>query len=286
MSTRIHILGSGTPTPTADRFGSAFAVEVDGRLSLVDCGPATTWKLAKVGLPITAISDLFFTHHHFDHNVDYPCFVLTRWDQSAESNPLRVYGPPPTERITHQLFGPEGAFAPDYTARVEWESSQKVYINRGGELPRIPPQIEAHDIGDGFTIENDFWRITTAVPLHAQPYLESLAYRIETAEGSIVFTGDTEPCDAVRELAAGADVLFCMAWEIAERVRETGETIGTCDVTDAARMASDSGVSKLVLVHSGPGVSAPENIGAAVEEARRSFGGEIVFAEELTQISL
>src|SRR5215471_4638854 len=101
---RVTLLGAGVPTPTAARFGSAYLLDVAGNTVLVDCGPATTHKLAKAGRGIPAISLLLFTHHHFDHNADYPCFVLTRWDQDVEQTPLRVYGPPPTQAITRALF--------------------------------------------------------------------------------------------------------------------------------------------------------------------------------------
>jgi len=39
-------------------------------------------KLVKAGLWPTRIDHPFFTHHHFDHDADYPCFLLCRWDQS------------------------------------------------------------------------------------------------------------------------------------------------------------------------------------------------------------
>ena len=45
----IHILGAGTPTPTPDRFGSSFALEIDGDLIMIDCGPSATHKLVKAG---------------------------------------------------------------------------------------------------------------------------------------------------------------------------------------------------------------------------------------------
>ena len=85
---------------------------------LFDCGPATTHKLAKVGLLPTQIDYLFFTHHHFDHDVDYPCFLLTRWDQSTgKEKELEVYGPTPTETLTHRLLDEkERAFAHDWIA--------------------------------------------------------------------------------------------------------------------------------------------------------------------------
>jgi ribonuclease Z len=44
------IIGCGTPTPTPDRFGSAFVVDIGGEKLLFESGPATTFKLAKVGI--------------------------------------------------------------------------------------------------------------------------------------------------------------------------------------------------------------------------------------------
>ena len=46
--------------------------------------------------------------------------------------------------------------------------------------------------------------MTAAHAEHAQPYLDSLAYRLDTPEGSIVFTGDTQPCAHVRRSLTGA----------------------------------------------------------------------------------
>jgi ribonuclease BN (tRNA processing enzyme) len=87
----IVVLGAGTPTPTPSRWGSAFAARVGGEHIMFDCGPAATWKLVKAGIVPTQVDYLFFTHHHFDHDVDYPCFLLTRWDQSiGRENLLRV----------------------------------------------------------------------------------------------------------------------------------------------------------------------------------------------------
>ena len=81
QKTTVHVLGSGCPTPTPDRFGTSFAIKTQNDLVMVDCGPSATWKLAKAGLNPRDVNSLFLTHHHFDHNVDMPCFLLTRWDQ-------------------------------------------------------------------------------------------------------------------------------------------------------------------------------------------------------------
>ncbi|GAG30309.1 unnamed protein product, partial [marine sediment metagenome] len=77
---RLHVLGSGCPVPTPEHYGSSFILEVGTDLLMVDCGPATTFKMAQMGIMPGRVEHLFLTHHHFDHNVDLPCFALTRWD--------------------------------------------------------------------------------------------------------------------------------------------------------------------------------------------------------------
>ena len=149
--TTIHVLGAGTPTPTPTRFGSAFALQIGDEQLMVDCGPAATHKLVRAGLWPTDIDHLFFTHHHFDHDIDYPCFLLCRWDQSTgRENDLQVFGPTLTERITRGILDEnEGIFAHDWQARVGHPLSQRIHQNRGGSLPRRPPHVTATDIGPG-----------------------------------------------------------------------------------------------------------------------------------------
>jgi ribonuclease BN (tRNA processing enzyme) len=286
--TTIYILGAGTPTPTPARFGSAYVVQVADELVMFDCGPAATHKLVKAGLSPTQINHLFFTHHHFDHDVDYPCFLLCRWDQGAGRIPdLQVFGPTLTERITHRILDAhEGAFAHDWIARVNAPISQQVYQNRGGVLPRRPPSVEAKDVGPGLVYEGKDWRVSAAPAVHAQPWLDSLAYRLDSDEGSIVITGDTEPCDSVTALARGADVMLCMCWDDQERMVEMGEAPGQCGTNGAAEMAQAAGVKQLVLVHMGPHISTHGPLEKGIGDVRARYDGQVIFAEELMQLQV
>ena len=279
---RVHVLGAGTPTPTPTRFGSAYAVEVAGTQLMVDCRPAATHKLVKAGLWPTNIDYLFFTHHHFDHDVDYPCFLLCRWDQSiGNENRLEVYGPTHTERISHGVLDDGGLFAHDWQARVNHPLSQQVHVNRGGTLPRKPPDVFAKDIGPGRVFCGDTWEVSAAPGQHVEPYLDSLAYRIDSDEGSIVFTGDTQPCDSVTDLANQADVMLCMCWDHQNVMDENGEAAGQCGTLGAAKMAQKAGVKKLVLVHIGPRLALDESMVEGIGDIRREYDGEILFSDEL-----
>ena len=278
----IFVLGGGTPTPTAERFGSSHVIKFGEQLLMFDCGPAATHKLVKAGLFPTQVDHLFFTHHHFDHDIDYPCFLLCRWDQSiGQENQLRVYGPDLTEKITQGIIGDDGIFSHDWKARVGHSLSQKIHVNRGGTLPRKPPNVIAKDIGPGKVFSGSDWEISAAPAEHVQPFLDSLAYRVDTPDGSIVFTGDTQPCDSVTELARDADVMLCMCWDDQEIMDKDGESPGQCGTMGAARMAEAAGVKKLVLVHVGPHLAQHGPMEKGIGDVREQYSGQLLFSDEL-----
>ena len=286
--TSIYVLGAGTPTPTAQRFGSSFVIKTEDNQIMLDCGPAATHKLVQAGLWPTDIDHLFFTHHHFDHDIDYPCFLLCRWDQSiGNERTLKVFGPALTEKITNGILDEKtGLFAHDWIARVNHPLSQKVYVNRGGTLPRNPPLVVSKDVVPGKVYTGKTWEVYAAEAKHVQPYLDSLAYRFETKSGSVVFTGDTEPCEEVTALANNADVMFCMCWDEQGRMEQMGEAIGQCGTTAAAQLAQEAGVKKLALVHIGPNLSEPKVAQRAIKETKNVFDGEIIFTDELMSFNL
>jgi ribonuclease Z len=187
---------------------------------LFDCGPATTWKLARAVINTTEIDDVFFTHHHFDHDADSPTFILTRWDQMIpRDKTLNVYGLKLTEEFTNVIIDEDtGLFAHDWKARIHHPASQIMFQDRGVELPRKKPDVDPHSMGPGLIKSGSNWEVTAAPADHVQPYLDSLAYRIDTPDGSVVLTGDTAPCDTVTDLARGADVLMMMCWETPDRM--------------------------------------------------------------------
>jgi ribonuclease BN (tRNA processing enzyme) len=277
----LYLLGTGTPTPTKARFGTSYVLRIGGDLLLFDCGPATTYKLVRADLWPTHIDYLFFTHHHFDHNADLPCFLLCRWDQSTgKEKVLQVFGPPPTREIIEKLIGPDGAFAADWKARVGAPVSQRVHANRGGALPRPAPRVEVKEVGPGEVFRHEGWKVTAAPVHHVEPWLYSLAYRVDTEQGSIVLAGDTGPCAPLNDLARGAGVFVAHCWNHQKTMDEDGEAPGQTGTLDAARFARDSGAEVLVLAHTGPSLCRPGSRERAVSDIATMYDGEIIFGEE------
>ncbi len=291
---KLTILGSGTPGLSSTQYGSSYVVSIGSDHMMFDCGPAATYKLLKLGIAPSEIGYLFFTHHHYDHNVDYPGFLLSRWDTGYGEVPqLQVFGPKHTEQLTTRLIDPEaGAFAPDIQARINHPVSARGFQQRGGTLPRRPPTAAAQDIGPGSVCAGDGWEVIATATSHVQPWLESLAYRLNSAEGSIVFTGDAGPGESLIQLAGGADTLVAMCHMPQSDVREEERDSNLGTIT-AGRVAQEAGVKRLVMVHHTRAIGA-ETLGApqpggaerAVAEVASVFGGEIILGREFLEIPL
>ncbi len=282
---RIFILGSGTPTPFPNRFGSSYVVQAGDDYLMFDCGPATTHKLVKAGLSPTQIDYLFLTHNHFDHNVDLPCFLLTRWDQyTGKENELKVFGPPPTEEIVEGLIGERGVFSIDWKARVAHPMSQTAYLHRGGALPRRPPSLSVKDVGPGRVCSGRGWEVLAGPVEHIAPLMGCLSYRIVTPDETVVISGDTRRFSGFVDFARGADTLLMMCIHHQDYLDANPLGSAMTGTTDAARIAREAGVKKLVLVHQGFDLEPDESRERAVRDIKSIYGGTVVWGEELMEV--
>jgi ribonuclease Z len=82
----------------------------------------------------------------------------------------------------------------------------------------------------------------------------------------VAYSCDTEPADAIRDLAREADILVHEA---------TGEGPGHASAEQAAAIAADANVGRLLLVHLPPGITDDD-----LHDARTTFA-ETALGEEL-----
>ncbi len=255
---------------------------------MVDCGPASVRRLLEAGIPLPSIDTLLLTHLHYDHCVDYPYLVLTRWDQGiGKIGELPVIGPAPLKQMTEKLFAEDGAFGPDLIARCEHPGSHFVYEARGGVLPRKRPYPVVTEVEHGSEIEGEGWKLTVAEVVHVQPQLRCLAYRIDTDAGeSIVFGGDTAPVKRLTDLARGADVLLHMCHFV--NGEETDERITGCcsGHLDAARTAKEAGAKTLVLIHLTEQLEIPGLTERVLSEVGDVFDGQVILGQDLLEVPL
>ena len=283
----VTLLGTGTPAPSMERQSSGYLLEAGSDLIVWDHGPGAHHRLIESGHRTIDVTHAFFTHLHYDHCMDYGRLVLQRWDQGADRIPdLQVYGPPPIARMTDQLFGVDGVYGPDIRARVEHRSSLDVFEARGGTPPRKRPAPRVTEIHAGSVIEGSGWKITVGHAQHVQPYLECLAFRIDTKEGSVCYTGDSGSSDAIVDLAKGCDILIHMNHYFSGTEPSPAYRAACGNHRDNAIVAKRAGVKTLVLTHVLAQIDQPGIREQIVHEIQQVFEGRVVWGSDLMRLTL
>ncbi|MEO1989238.1 MAG: MBL fold metallo-hydrolase [Martelella sp.] len=285
---KITLLGTGTPAPSLTRQSSGLAVEIGNDLLVFDHGPGAHHRLLEAGYKAADVSHFFMTHYHYDHLMDYPRLLLTRWDHAAPGHPeLKVFGPSPLIEITERIIGKNGLFALDLAARINSPASQAVYRARGGKGDRPGPKPELRELGEGEIIEGKGWRIRTGPARHVQPYLNSISYRIETEAGTLVYAGDNggvyEPMIA---FAKDADMLIAMNHFLSGTEQSDDYRRMSGSHIDNAVTAARANVGTLVLTHFLPSLCEPGLQEKMVCEMSAHFSGPIITGEDLMRLPI
>jgi ribonuclease BN (tRNA processing enzyme) len=219
--------------------------------------------------------------------MDYGRLVLQRWDQGADRiADLEVYGPPPIARMTDQLFGADGIYGPDIRARIEHRSSIDQFEARGGKAPRKRPAPQVTEIHAGSAIEGSGWKITVGHAQHVQPFLECLAFRIDTPEGSICYTGDSGPSSTIVDLAKGCDILIHMNHYFSGTEPSPAYRAACGNHRDNAEIAKRAGVKTLVLTHLLAQIDQPGIREQIVHEIQQVFDGKVIWGEDLMRLDI
>lgn len=284
---RIRLLGTGTPTPSLRRMSSGYLVETGSRKILFDFGPGAYHRLLEAGVKPVQITDVFFTHLHYDHCLDYVRLVMTRWDQGAGRIPeLNVYGPSHTARLTELIVGEDGIFGPDLAARTELPMSQAVYVARGGTLPRAKPRPVVRELKSGDTVSTNDFVVKVHSVIHAQPILECFGYRLEAEGASFAYSGDAGPCKAMEELARNADVMVHMCHFISGTALNAEFEKRNGGHLEVARLAQAAGVRNLVASHITEQMDVPGVRERLIREMAEVYRGNLFFGEDLMEIPL
>lgn len=173
---KVTLLGTGTGIPQPNRSQAAVLLENDLPL-LFDCGAGTMLRLDQAGVGIDLLDTVVLTHIHLDHVSDLIALANARY--LSQMSELEVYGPKGTEqwfRILHSAYP---------------------YLDK--------MQVSVHELQpmDSFSIKgNDIFAE------EAHHSITALAYRIETEDKVVVYSGDTEPSARVAALADRADLLI------------------------------------------------------------------------------
>src|SRR6266542_3250279 len=244
--TRLILLGTGGgPRPRKNSSASAQVILANDVAYVVDCGDGVARQLAIADVPLTTLRHIFITHQHSDHNADYGNLIWLAWAAGLHTR-VDTWGPPPLDEMT-RLFFKMNAY--DINTRIADE----------GRSPLIP-LVHVHELSQGGTVMRDENVKVTAALVHHPLVVPSFAYRFDTADRSIVISGDTAPSDNLITLARGADVLVHEAMYLPAVDRLVGRVPSAATLKkhliashtsaeDAGRVAQAAGVKTLVLSH-------------------------------------
>ena len=283
----ITLLGTGSPVPMANRASSGYLIEIGDEILVFDHGAGAHANFLRTGYKATDLHTIFFSHLHTDHCLDYARLVHSRWDQGAGQIPeLQVYAPAYMQRMTDLLFAENGVFHPDLDGRINSPGSQRVYLNRGGVLPRTRPAPNITPIYDNMVIESDNWKVTVREVMHQTGHIEPYAFRLETDEGVFVYSGDTGPCDGILELAQGADMMVHMCYFVTGTFTPASKQVTSSGHKEAAYVAAEAGVKTLVATHFTPQMDAPGVKEQCLSEMAQMFSGRIIWGEDMMKLPL
>ena len=246
---RLVVLGASCLVATEDRRPTYLVCMGEEHGLLIDCGVSPRGRLETLGLDPNRIGDIFITHFHPDHAAGLTLFLMEMCLR-GRNRPVHVHsGAESISRIRKvmQMYGWKkipGQFPVGYRT-VARRRNTPVFAN--SELRAFSTPVR-----------------------HVVP---ALGLRVEIIQSgkSFVYSADTEPSAELAALASGADLLIHEA---------TGGGPGHSSAAQAAMIAAQAGVGRLLLIHTNP-YSDPEKL---LAEARARFDGAIALAADKMEV--
>ncbi|MEO8151819.1 MAG: MBL fold metallo-hydrolase [Rhizobacter sp.] len=279
--TQLVLLGTkGGPRIGGPRSNPANLLLIDGVPYVIDCGYGAAQRLTQAGVALPSLRYIFMTHMHSDHNLDLAGLLYGAWS-AGQRQPIEVYGPPTVDDMVKAYFE---YMKFDFDIRI---------ADEGKPDPRTLAKPHIYE-RDGLVMQNAQVRVTAARNIHP-PIQDSFALRFDTADRSIVFSGDTNYSEAVIALAKNADVLVheviyvpgidALARRVpnAKTMREHLLAAHT-STEDVGRVAAAAGVKKLVLSHFVPGDDPSITDDMWLEGVRKHFNGDVIVGKDLMVI--
>ncbi len=239
---KITFLGTAGSMITKSRTNLAVLVDED---LLIDCGEGTSQKLLAILGDLSKIETILISHGHADHIMGITSLLWAMWLVSKRTKDLKIIGPEYIETLVTSLL------------KLGYTPLDRLTFKINYELDT--------------SSENIFFKATLHNPTN-------FAYRIERRGKSLCYTGDTAPCEGLVELAEKCDVLIHEA-AFPDELSNLAHKLNHSTPSDAGQLASKANVRILALVHWPDIFEGSEYI--LINQARKSFDGEIILAKDL-----
>jgi ribonuclease BN (tRNA processing enzyme) len=272
--TKVVVLGTGTPVADPDRSGPAAAIVVKDSAYLVDAGPGVVRRAAAAErngiaqLHPQNIKIVFFTHLHSDHTLGYPDLIFSPWVLDR-TDPLTSYGPKGLRDMTNNI-------------EKAWSKDIDVRINGLEKANATGYKVNVHEISPGIVYQDANVKVTAFAVKHGS-WDQSFGYRFDTADRSIVLSGDTAPTDSVVKACTGCDVLLHEVYD-PQRGEVSDPHWGAyfkafhTNSEELAGIAMRAKPKLLVLYHQLYGAGGDD---ALIEQVKKHYVGQVVSAKDL-----
>jgi ribonuclease BN (tRNA processing enzyme) len=231
-------------------------MEVGSSRLLFDSGPGTMRRLLEARTSIFDISHIFYSHFHPDHTGEFVPFIFAT--KYADGN----------RRQTPLTAAAGRGFLAFY------QGLKTVYGHWIELAPGLLKTIEFDNYKNDHRQFEDF-SVETAPVAHNE---ESIAFRVSGSDGqSVVYTGDTDYCETIIDLAKETDLLVCEC-ALPDNLRAPGHLTPSL----AGDLAARANVRKLVLTHFYPECE-EEDLEA---QCRKTYAGPLVLATDLMEINV
>lgn len=183
----VTFLGAGDAFCAGGRLQASYLVRAAKTTFLLDCGATALASLKRERIAPSSIDTIFISHLHGDHFAGLPFLFLEYVYQDRRERPLRIAGPPGTQRRVADL----------YAAMYRDAASQPLpYEVRYLELPPDEP------------VELDGLRVDPFRVPHQETEI-SLGLRIAAGDRTLLYSGDTGWTEKLVEKSQGTDLFIC-----------------------------------------------------------------------------
>lgn len=248
---KLTVVGCAGSFPSATSPASCYLVEHDGFALLLDLGNGSLGALATYR-DVRTVNAVALSHLHPDHCADVcGLYVSRRYNPSGMLPAIPVVGPVGSAERLDEMYGQAG------------RSESMATVFDFSEYSANPITLGPFSV--------------TAVPVrHCVP---AFALKVEAGGQTLVYSGDTGPCQALQDLAVGADLALFEASNVSTvdnppDLHMSGQQAGA--------LAQAAGVTRLVLTH----FVAWNNTNDVMAEARGEFDGNLTMAVPGLQFDL
>lgn len=246
------VLGCSGSGPGPNSPASGYLVEAGDARFVLDLGNGTLSALAR-RLDPWRLDAVVFSHLHADHCADFTGLAVHR----------RYHPRPPVDPAAHRLAVYAPAAAPErFAAAYACDETERAVTD-------LTDVFDFHPVTDGSRVSVGEATVRAAAVDHP---CDAYALRVEHGGASLVYSGDTGPCEGLVELARGADVLLCeAAWPHVTPQWDEPPPGVHLSGRQAGEHAAAAGVGRLLITH----VPAWYDGEQMLAEARAAYDGPV-----------